>query len=68
MVLQADKMTSQQKDIERQQSMLAEQKIVYNSQQVILNILVVSLVLAIVFAGIAFYSLNENWKNIKPGI
>lgn len=65
MVLQADKMTSQQKDIERQQSMLAEQKIVYNSQQVILNILVVSLVLAIVFAGIAFYSLNENWKNNK---
>jgi len=65
MVLQADKMTSQQKDIEKQQNMLAEQKIVYNNQQVILNILVVSLVLAIVFAGIAFYSLNENWKNNK---
>jgi len=65
MVLQADKMTSQQKDIERQQNMLSEQKIVYNNQQVILNILVVSLVLAIVFAGIAFYSLTENWKNNK---
>lgn len=65
MILQADKMNSQQNDIERQQKMLAEQEKVYNSQQNILNILVVSLVLAVVFAGISFYSLSENWKNNK---
>ena len=65
MMLQSDKMNSQQLDIERQQSMLTEQERVYRNQQVILNILVVSLVLAIVFAGISFYSLNENWKNNK---
>lgn len=65
MILQADKMNSQQSDIERQQKMLIEQEKVYRSQQNILNILVVSLVLAVVFAGISFYSLNENWKNNK---
>jgi len=65
MMLQADKMNSQQNDIERQQKMLAEQELIYRNQQTILNSLVVSLVLAIVFAGIAFYSLNENWKTNK---
>ena len=65
MMLQADKMNSQQNDIERQQKMLSEQQLIYRNQQTILNSLVVTLVLAIVFAGIAFYSLNENWKNNK---
>ena len=65
MILQSDKMNSQQMDIERQQAMLTEQERVYRNQEVILNILVISLVLAIVFAGISFYSLNENWKNNK---
>jgi hypothetical protein len=35
---------------------------VYNSQQLILNIIVISLVLAIVFGGLAFYWLMENRK------
>ncbi|MFA4868591.1 MAG: substrate-binding domain-containing protein [Pedobacter sp.] len=65
MRLQADKMNSQQKDIERQQKMLEEQMEVYNNQQIILNILVISLVFAIVFGSVALYSLRENWKNNK---
>lgn len=65
MKLQSDKINSQQTDIERQQEMLEEQRKIYHNQQIFLNILVVSLVLAIVFGGVAFYSLNENWKNNK---
>jgi len=63
MRLQADKMNSQQKDIERQQKMLEEQMEVYNNQQIILNILVISLVFAIIFGSVALYSLMENWRN-----
>ncbi|WP_183559943.1 substrate-binding domain-containing protein [Mucilaginibacter sp. SP1R1] len=62
MKLQWNKINSQQKDIERQQSLLAEQREIYNSQQMILNIIVITLVLAIVFGGLAFYSLMENRK------
>jgi signal transduction histidine kinase/AraC-like DNA-binding protein/CheY-like chemotaxis protein/ABC-type xylose transport system substrate-binding protein len=62
MKLQWNKINSQQKDIERQQILLTEQREVYNSQQVILNIIVISLVLAIVFGGLAFYWLMENRK------
>lgn len=62
MKLQWSKIGSQQKDIERQQSLLAEQQDIYNSQQVVLNIIVITLVLAIVFGGLAFYSLMENRK------
>lgn len=65
MKLQSDKINSQQIDIERQQEMLEEQRKIYHNQQIFLNILVVSLVLAIVFGGVAFYALNENWKNNK---
>jgi signal transduction histidine kinase/AraC-like DNA-binding protein len=62
MKLQWARINSQQKDIERQQALLAEQREVYNSQQIILNIIVITLVLAIVFGGLAFYSLMENRK------
>lgn len=65
MKMQADRINSQQTDIERQQSMLKEQQEIYDYQQTVLTVLVVSLVLAVVFGGIAFYSLNENWKNNK---
>lgn len=65
MMLQADKLTSQQNDIEQQQRRFSEQELVFKNQQTTLNLLVVSLVLAIIFAGIAFYSLNENWENNK---
>jgi signal transduction histidine kinase/CheY-like chemotaxis protein/AraC-like DNA-binding protein len=62
MKMQWERINSQQKDIEIQQSLLAEQEEVYNSQQVVLNIIVITLVLAIVFGGLAFYSLMENRK------
>ncbi|MEJ6979635.1 substrate-binding domain-containing protein [Pedobacter sp. P351] len=65
MKMQSDKINNQQEDIEKQQDMLDEQKVVYKNQQVILNILVFSLVLALVFGGIAFIALTENWKNNK---
>lgn len=65
MKMQEEKLDSQQHDIVRQQDMLAEQRQVYLSQRFILNILVVSLVLAVVFGGIAFYSLTENRKKNK---
>lgn len=65
MKMQEEKMDSQQEDIIRQQNMLDEQQKLYRSQRFILNILVVSLVLAVVFGGVAFYSLTENWKSNK---
>ncbi len=65
MKMQEEKMDSQQQDIERQQQMLEEQREIYRGQQFTLNILIVSLVLAVVFGAIAFYSLIENWKNNK---
>ncbi|WP_243732229.1 substrate-binding domain-containing protein [Pedobacter duraquae] len=62
MKIQWDKVSSQQKDIERQQTVLQEQKALFNNQQVILNITVVTLVLSVVFGGLAFFSLLENRK------
>jgi len=62
MKLQWNKVSSQQKDIERQKALLEEQRTIYNGQQVILNITVITLVLAVVFGGLAFYSLTENRK------
>ena len=62
MKLQWNKVQRQQQDILRQQALLEEQKSVYKSQQQVLNILVITLVLAIVFGGLAFYWLMENRK------
>ncbi|RYZ98669.1 MAG: helix-turn-helix domain-containing protein, partial [Sphingobacteriaceae bacterium] len=62
MKLQWNKISSQQKDIERQQSLLAEQDVLFRNQQMVLNITVITLVLAIVFGGLAFYSLLDNRK------
>jgi len=62
MKLQWNKVSSQQKDIERQKALLEEQRTVYNGQQVILNITVITLVLAVVFGGLAFFLLTENRK------
>lgn len=62
MKMQWSKINSQQNDILKQQALLEEQQSVYKSQQVVLNIIVISLVLAIVFGGLAFYSLVENRK------
>ncbi|GGG99194.1 sensor histidine kinase [Parapedobacter pyrenivorans] len=65
MKLQTDKIISQQADIDKQQGLFAEQQQIFSNQQRVLNILVVSLVLAVVFAGIAFYSLKANWEKNK---
>jgi signal transduction histidine kinase/AraC-like DNA-binding protein/CheY-like chemotaxis protein/ABC-type xylose transport system substrate-binding protein len=62
MKLQWNKVSSQQKDIERQQALLKEQKEIYDNQQLVLNVTVITLVLAVVFGGLAFYSLLENRK------
>lgn len=62
MKLQWSKISSQQKDIERQKMLLEEQKALFNNQQTVLNITVITLVLAVVFGGLAFYSLLENRK------
>lgn len=65
MKLQADKIIDQQADIDKQQQLFVEQQRIFSDQQRVLNILVVSLVLAIVFAGISFYSLKANWDKNK---
>jgi signal transduction histidine kinase/DNA-binding response OmpR family regulator len=62
MQLQAAKTASQQHLIERQQSMLAEQKRIYNNQRTFVYVLFSSLVLALALGGIAAYSLRENRK------
>ena len=62
MKLQWNKFISQQRDIERQQSLLSEQRSLFNNQQIILNVTVVTLVLSVVFGGLAFFSLLENRK------
>lgn len=62
MKMQWSKINSQQEDIVKQRSLLEEQQSIYRSQQIVLNVIVISLVLAIVFGGLAFYSLVENRK------
>lgn len=65
MRMQAEKIDSQQQDIDKQQALLKEQQSIYRSQQSALNILVISLVLAVVFAGIAIFALKSNWEKNK---
>ncbi len=62
MQMQAAKTTSQQQQIERQQTLLAEQIRIYNNQRTFLYILVLSLVLSLTLGSLAFYSLRENRK------
>lgn len=59
---QANKIYSQQHDIERQQKVLTEQIRTYNSQRTYLYFLVSSLFIAIGLGGTALYSLIENRK------
>ena len=62
MKLQWAKVSSQQRDIERQQMMLADQLRIYDNQKLVLNVIVITLVLAVIFGGLAFFSLLENRK------
>lgn len=60
MQLQAEKISSQQQDIRQQQQMLAEHKRIYNSQRTLLYILTITLLIAIFFAGLLFWSRQLN--------
>ncbi|QIL37983.1 substrate-binding domain-containing protein [Pedobacter sp. HDW13] len=62
MKLQWARISGQQKDIERQQTLLEDQIRVYDSQRLVLNIIVIMLVLTVIFGGLAFFSLLENRK------
>ncbi|MCQ6960754.1 substrate-binding domain-containing protein [Mucilaginibacter aquariorum] len=62
MTMQWDRISSQQKDIERQQVLLEEQRKIYKDQATILNTVIITLVLVVVFGGLAFYFLVENRK------
>ncbi|WP_346320690.1 substrate-binding domain-containing protein [Chitinophaga sp. YIM B06452] len=60
MQLQTDKILNQQKDIELQQGMIAEQLRVYKSQRTMLYVLGITLGAAVIFAGLLWYSRNLN--------
>lgn len=62
MQLQADKMNSQQKSIERQQALLENLKTISNNQRAFLYVLVLSLALALTFGGVLFYLFRQNRK------
>ena len=62
MKLQWARINSQQNDIERQQRLLADQFEIYENQRLVLNFIVITLVLAVVFGGLAFHALLENRK------
>ncbi len=62
MQLQTDKISSQQKEIQQQQQMLAENIRIYNSQRTLLYFLTITLLVALFFAGLLFYSRQINRK------
>jgi len=62
MKMQWSRISNQQKDIERQQELLENQLEIYDNQRLVLNVIVITLVLVVVFGGIAFHSLLENRK------
>ncbi len=62
MKLQWTRIKSQQNDIVRQQTLIADQLKIYNNQRFVLNFIVITLVLAVVFGGLAFHALLENRK------
>ncbi len=60
MKLQADKITSQQQDIEHQQEILYEQQRIYDNQSNVVYVLLATLLITITMGGIIFYSLRVN--------
>jgi signal transduction histidine kinase/AraC-like DNA-binding protein len=65
MKLQSDKISTQQKDIERQQNVLREQIKVYNNQRTFNNILIVALLLVIILGTTVFFSWRRNKRITK---
>ena len=62
MKLQNEKLIAQQKDIERRQHKIAEQKAISDNQATIIYAISITLALALIFGGLSFYSLRENRK------
>ena len=62
MKLQSEKIISQQKDIEKQQALVEEQKRVYNNQRTFSGILAVALLLLFFLGSAVFYSWRKNKK------
>jgi len=65
MVMQSRKIENQQKDIDTQQSFIKEQNKIYQNQRTILNILVISLALAVIFGGISIIVIKSNREKNK---
>lgn len=65
MALQSEKIEMQQSDIDRQQTLITEQSKIYNDQKTILNILIISLVMAVVFGGVSIIVIKSNWNKNK---
>ncbi|MEP6513891.1 MAG: substrate-binding domain-containing protein, partial [Parafilimonas sp.] len=62
MKLQNDKMTAQQKDIDRRQQKIEQQKIITKNQVTIIYTISISLALALIFGFVLLYYLRENRK------
>ncbi|WP_134089963.1 substrate-binding domain-containing protein [Olivibacter sp. XZL3] len=62
MKMQAAMISSQKDDIYSQRKLLDEQKIVYKSQQAVLNAIIVLLVLSLIFGSIVVILLRDNRK------
>lgn len=62
MNMQYNKIIGQQDLIERQQQLMDRQRSIYRGQQTVLDVIILSLVLAVVFGGVAFASLRQNIK------
>lgn len=62
MKMQAAMISSQKDDIYSQRKLLDEQKIIYKSQQAVLNIIIVLLVLSLIFGSIVVILLRDNKK------
>ncbi len=65
LALQSDKIKQQQYDIDKRQEFITEQNKIYRDQKSVLNVVVVSLVLAVVFGGISIVVLKSNWEKNK---
>jgi signal transduction histidine kinase/DNA-binding response OmpR family regulator len=65
LALQSDKIKQQQRDIDKRQEFITEQNKIYQNQKSVLNVLVISLVLAVVFGGISIIVIKSNWEKNK---
>lgn len=62
MKMQAEKLASQQQDIEVQQHILDRQVLISHNQEMVIIVIAATLSLALIFGGLSFYFLRENRK------